>query len=379
MRREYRSTRTVLACLSVPVGLLLTIALLAVSPSPSKASFDEDDDQTTQKQTAPDLPVDDLPEEISITKVPVGFEELPKAPADNPTTVEKAKLGRKLFFDPILSTDGTISCASCHQPNHGFASPDPISIGIGGRKGKRNAPSVLNRVYGEHFSWDGRDESLEQQALGPLKSESELGGDLDTVIANIRKDQSYVDAFKAVFGSGKDDSTEDIVTIENVTKAIACFERTLNTGNSKVDRFRASEYEALSKSARQGLWIFESRAGCWKCHSGSNLTDEDFHNTGVGYGIEDRDTGRFDSTKNEKHKFQFKTPSLRDVEHTAPYMHDGSVKTLKEVVEFYNKGGAPNDPMLDEDMQPLKLTDEEVGFLVEYLKALSGENPATKK
>jgi cytochrome c peroxidase len=324
----------------------------------------------------PVLPKDELPARISIKKVPVGFTGLPKSPADNPTTVEKAKLGRRLFFDSVLSNDGTVSCASCHQPEHGFASPDPVAIGIGGQRGTRNAPSVLNRGFGTHFSWDGRDASLEQQAMGPLTSETEMGGDLETVLANIRKDASYVDAFSEVFGPEK--SNAESVTTENIAKAIACFERTLTSGNSPVDRFRESEYEALSKSARQGLWIFESRGGCWKCHSGSNLTDEDFHNTGVGYGKENRDLGRMEATKDDNHQFRFKTPSLRDVEHTAPYMHDGSLKTLRDVVEFYNQGGNPKDALLDKTMKPLELSDEEMGFLVDFLEALSGASSAVK-
>ncbi len=321
----------------------------------------------------PKLPKDSLPKNISTTKIPVGFDAIPAAPADNPTTPEKALLGRRLFFDPILSSDNTVSCASCHQPEHGFAGVETISIGIKGRKGTRNAPTVLNRVFGKHFSWDGRDASLEEQVMGPLTSKTELGGDLETVVANIRKDKSYVDEFRKVFSDGKAGNADAVVTIENVAKAVACFERTLTSGNSKVDRFRNEDYEALSKEARQGLWLFESRAQCWKCHNGANLSDEKFHNTGVAHGQADRDNGRMDATKDSAHQFQFKTPTLRDVEHTAPYMHDGSSKTLRDVVEFYNKGGAPDDPTLDKDMKPLNLTDEEVGFLVEFLKALSGD------
>ena len=351
---------SILSC----VGLIV----LASNPAAMASPNDEND--------KPILPVDTLPANLKIDQVPIGFEELPDSPADNPTTMEKVKLGHRLFFDPILSNDGTVSCASCHQPEHGFASPNPVAIGIGGKKGTRNAPSILNRAFGKHFSWDGRDASLEQQVLGPLTSEAELGGDVDLVLANIRKDSTYVDAFSKVFGNAGSASSQNVITKENLAKAIACFERTLNTGNSKVDRFRSSEYEALSKSAKQGMWIFESRGGCWKCHSGSNLSDEEFHNTGVQFGKSDRDLGRMQATKDEKHKFQFKTPSLRDVEHSAPYMHDGSVKTLREVVEFYNKGGAPDDPLLDEKMKPLNLTDVEVGFLVEFLKALSGDGPA---
>jgi len=326
----------------------------------------------------PVLPKDEMPLEISTTHVPLGFERLPKAPADNPTTAEKAKLGRRLFFDPILSDNGTVSCATCHQPEHGFASPEPISIGIHGRKGTRNAPTVLNAVFGTSYSWDGRDETLEQQFMGPMKSETELGGDLDLAVKKIREDKSYVEAFEAVFGDGKS-GPDEVVTIENVAKAVACFERTLVTGNSMVDRFRNSEYTALSKSARQGMWIFESRGGCWKCHSGPNLADGEFHNTGVQFQSEERDPGRMKHTDDEAHNFQFKTPTLRNVEYTAPYMHDGSVKTLREVVEFYNKGGAPDDPLLDEKMQPLNLTEKEIGFLVDFLKAFSGDHPAMKK
>ena len=280
----------------------------------------------------PVLPKDTLPAEMPIDRVPVGFEKLPKSPENNPTTPEKVALGRRLFFDSILSNDGTVSCASCHQPKYAFASPDDLPIGLGGKRGTRNAPTVLNRAFGTSFSWDGRDSSLEQQVLGPLTSESELGGDVPTVLKNLRSDKTYVNEFKAAFADsiGSEDA-EKLITEETLCFALASFERTLVSGDSPVDRFRASDYEALSQSARQGLWIFESRGGCWKCHSGANFADEEFHNTGVAFGSKDRDTGRFQHTKNEKDKFKFKTPTLRDVEFTAPYMHDGSIKTLKEV------------------------------------------------
>lgn len=357
--------------------LLLTAVVLSAASVcgwalPTDKIHANDDDKHAGK--VPKLPIDSLPTEISATKIPGGFNGIPDAPADNPTTAEKVKLGRKLFFDPILSTDGTVSCASCHQPDHGFASPDPIAVGVGGKLGKRNAPSVINRVFGKKFSWDGRDDSLEQQVLGPLKSETELGGNVHLVIENIKNNPEYVKLFHIVFGGEAKSPTTQSVTVENLAKAIASFERTLTSGNSKVDRFRAAEYEALSKEARQGLWIFESRGGCWKCHSGSNLSDEAFHNTGVGFGKTERDQGRFEATKMPEHEFQYKTPTLRDIEFTAPYMHDGSVNTLREVVEFYNRGGAPDDPSLDKKMVPLNLSDQEIGFLVEFLKALSGES-----
>ena len=370
---QKRNLRLVATIAFVSIFLFCGAALNAQSLDHSRFVTTASGSSTsTDKDDVPELPKDTLPAKISTSKIPVGFKSFPKSPANNPMTEAKSKLGRRLFFDPILSNDGTVSCASCHKPDHGFASPDPISIGIEGKKGTRNAPSVLNRGYGTNFSWDGRDASLEEQVMGPLTSETELGGDLEKIVANLKKDKTYVEAFSKVFGGSTGNSPKQITT-ENIAKAIACFERTLNSGNSAVDRFRNEEYEALSKEARQGLWIFESRGGCWKCHNGSSLADDKFHNTGVGFGTKDRDVGRSKITEKEEHKFQFKTPGLRDIEHTAPYMHDGSVKTLKEVVEFYNKGGAPDDPNLDKKMKPLKLTDEEVGFLVEFLKALTGE------
>ena len=353
------------------LGLVVwtTVMMSLLTSTSTAAPFCNDDE-------VPVIPRDELPKKLSIKKIPLGFSKLPTSPADNPTTIEKAQLGRRLFFDPVLSTNGTVSCASCHQPNHAFASPSAVSIGIDSQKGTRNAPTILNRGYGKQFSWDGRDATLEAQALGVLQSKTELGGDTDTVIANIKKDAQYVADFAAVFSKSGKQTDDQFVTLDNVTKAIACFERTLTAGKSRVDRFRNDEYNALSREARQGLWIFESRGGCWKCHNGSNFADDEFHNTGVGFGKKNRDLGRAEATENAQHNFQFKTPTLRDIEHTAPYMHDGSVKTLKEVIEFYNKGGAPDDPAIDEDMEPLNLTEEEVGFLVEFLKAMS--SPASK-
>ncbi len=325
----------------------------------------------------PILPADTLPEIVDLQFIPGGFSELPPTPENNRLTLAKVRLGRKLFFDPILSADGTVSCASCHQPEYGFASPDALAIGIDGKVGKRNSPSLLNRSYGTHFFWDGRSESLEKQALDPISNPDELGDDPAKVLAAIRANKDYAVAFQAAFGNDSTDhpspTIETLITMENLGKAIASFERTLLSGNSGVDRFHRAEYTALSQKARQGMWIFESRGGCWQCHSGPNFSDEKFHNTGVGFTDPDRDTGRLQFTEDEEDRHKFKTPSLRDVDLTAPYMHDGSVKTLKEAVEFYNKGGAPDDPGIDKKLKPLKLTDDEVEFLVEFLKAMTGE------
>ena len=325
-----------------------------------------------ETDTAPTVPKDTLPEKLDLESKPGGFAKLPPSPEGNPTSPEKVALGRKLFFDPILSKDNSVACASCHRPESGFADSNRVAIGIDGKSGTRNVPTILNRGYGTHFSWDGRAASLEDQVLTPLTNPNELGNEtVDEVIEELRQNEQYVSAFRKVFGTGSEQPKADVVTAENLAKAVAAFERAIMYGDSKVDRFRASEYTALSREARQGMWIFESRGGCWKCHGGENFADDLFHNTGVGFGDAKRDTGRFEKTSNIEDKFKFKTPTLRGVEFTAPYFHDGSKATLKEVVEFYNDGGAKNDPQLDEDMKPLNLTEEEVGFLVEFLKALS--------
>ena len=321
-------------------------------------------------QSPPGLVTDTLPSELIVETPPSGFSSLPEHPENNPLTDKKVALGRKLFFDPQLSRDGTVACSSCHRPDHGFANADKVAKGIKGRLGTRNVPTVFNRGFGESFAWDGKATTLEEQVLTPITNANELGNTVEAVLAMLSSNKDYVASFKAAFGE-KDSAVESVVTAENLGKAIAAFERTLLYAETKVDRFRSAEYEALSREARQGMWIFESRGGCWKCHNGENFSDEQFHNTGVSFGIENRDLGRFDITKNDDDRFKFKTPTLRGVELTPPYMHDGSLATLKEVVEFYNKGGAPDDPSLDADMEPLNLTDEEVGFLVEFLKALS--------
>lgn len=345
-------------CKSIGLFSCLAIAISGVLSS----NLSPIDDQV------PSVPDDTLPEWIEFDKTELGFSSLPTAPSENPVTEAKIRLGRKLFFDPILSHDGTVACASCHRPEAGFADNEKVAIGIGGRKGVRNVPSLLNRGYGSSFTWDGRDGSLEAQVIGPLTNENEMGNpDVPSVIIRLQNNEEYLAQFQAAF-PGDDDHA---VTADNLARALATFQRVLVYGETGVDRFRASEYSALSREARQGMWIFESRGMCWKCHSGENFSDEEFHNTGVSFGQSGRDVGRFDVTKDEADRFKFKTPALRGVSLTAPYMHDGSQATLKDVVEFYNRGGAPDDPNLDPDMQPLNLSETEVGYLVEFLKAMA--------
>jgi cytochrome c peroxidase len=317
------------------------------------------------------LPPDSLPptEALMGAAQPLGLATLPAEPTGNPRSVAAVELGRRLFFDPLLSADRTVSCATCHQPDHGLASPEPLAVGIGGRVGRRNAPSLFNRVYGQRFFWDGRADSLEAQSLLPIANPEEMGDDLDAILLRLAEHPEYPRLFEAAFSHSAGSAA---VTAEHMAAALAAFQRTLLLGDSPVDRFRsASDVSGLSLEARQGLWIFESRGRCWQCHSGENFSDEQFHNTGVGFGADNRDVGRFEVTGVAEDRFRFKTPSLRGVAQTAPYMHDGSVRTLEDVVEFYNRGGATEDRELSPLMRPLNLSDEEKRYLVEFLRALS--------
>ena len=298
------------------------------------------------------------------TKVPLGLDSPLPVPGENPLTPEKVALGRRLFFDPTLSRNRSISCSSCHLPGHGFGGNASLHSGIDGQKGRRNAPTLLNRAYGESLFWDGRVATLEIQALRPIQNPTEMGMSLDELLQRLGGDPEYRRGFDAAFKDG--------INPQNVARALASFQRTLLTGNSAVDQFRHGDVSALSESARHGLWLFESRGVCWKCHSGRNLTDEKLHNTGVGWGRTPEDFGRFEVTGKEEDRGRFKTPTLRDVARTAPYMHDGSLASLREVVQFYSRGGTPN-PNLDPVMKPLQLSETEIRSLVDFLEALTGD------
>jgi cytochrome c peroxidase len=312
----------------------------------------------------PELPRDTLPAEIDLDRIPGGFHIRPTAPTDNPLTPAKVRLGRRLFFDSILSSDRSIACASCHNPDHGFAGPAAVAVGIRGQKGRRNAPTLLNVGYNSAYFWDGRAASLEEQALQPISDPKEMDSTVDETIRRLRAEPTYVEQFQTAFGGE--------VNSVNLARAIASFERSLLSGDSPVDRFRRGEIPALSKDARQGLWLFESRGGCWRCHADSNLTDGRFHNTGIGWGTDPPDPGRYSITRQERDRGAFKTPTLRNVAGTGPYMHDGSVATLEDVVRHYNRGGNPN-PNLDPALKPLNLSDADVQQLVAFLKALTGK------
>ncbi len=308
------------------------------------------------------LPKDTLPARLELNSVPYGLEGRPPTPKDNPLTEAKAELGRALFFDPILSVDRTFSCARCHDPEHGFASKEPRAIGVFGKQGTRNAPSLLNVAYHTSFFWDGRESRLETQALRPIENPLEMGSTVADVIQRLKADARYEAKFKEAFPDG--------VTAENLGRALASFQRTLLVGNSRVDRFRAAEASSLSDEERHGLWLYESKGRCWRCHSGANFEDGEFHNTGVSWAKTPADLGRHEVTKRDEDRGKFKTPTLRGVARTAPYMHDGSIATLEEVVEFYNRGGNPN-PYLDPRITPLGLEKSDIRSLAAFLRALS--------
>ncbi len=324
-------------------------------------------------------------------------------PADNPMTEAKVALGRDLYFDKRLSVDNTVSCATCHDPRFAFTDGKPVSEGVGGKKGARNAPTVLNAMFNEEQFWDGRVKTLEEQVLQPLINPVEMAmPSHEAVVAKVRGIPEYAQRFREVFGG------PNPVTIENIARAIAAFERTLLSGDSPFDRFMAGDPKAISEAAKRGWELFKGKARCITCHefnaSSPFFTDFKYHNIGIGMKAtrnfealarqiqqmaqENRLTkealdrlaltegfselGRFLVTRQPKDVGAFKTSPLRDIELTAPYMHDGSLKTLREVIDFYDKGGEPN-PNLDGGIVKLNLTEQEKADLEEFLKSLTSD------
>lgn len=287
-------------------------------------------------------------------------------PADNPLTKEKIELGRAIFFDKRMSKDNTIACASCHMAKKGFADGMPVSTGIKGQKGGRSAPVSFNRVYSKAQFWDGRAATLEDQSIGPFANPIEHGfANHDEMVAKMKKMPGYRKLFQEVFGGE--------ITIQDVGRAVASFQRTVLSGNSAVDKYDiGGDQNALSDSAKRGLELFRGKARCTRCHSGFNFTDEKFHNLGIGWDDNKVDLGRYMETKNPEDIGAFKTPTLREIARTAPYMHDGRFKSLEEVVKFYNQGGVKN-PHQDNTIIPLEMTDDEQQDLVAMLKSLNGE------
>lgn len=311
-------------------------------------------------------------------------------PADNPQTPDKIELGRMLYFDPRLSGDSSISCAKCHDPEKGFSNGVQMSDAYPGTKHWRHVPTVLNTAYAKHQFWDGRAGSLEEQCLGPIEAPIEMNQNLAHLVHKLDGIKLYRDAFKKVFNSE--------ITTENLAKAIAAFERTIVSKEGPVDRYLKGDKAALNDAQRRGMELFVGKANCIACHNGPLLTDNGFHATGVPEiealkketdrvatrhffaagqkypnprGV-DRDYGRELITKSASDRSKFKTPSLRELTHTAPYMHNGAFEALEDVIDFYAKGGG-DIPGKDALLRPFTLTDAERADLVAFLEALSGE------
>jgi len=318
----------------------------------------------------------------------------------NPMTRAKIELGRQLYFDTRLSSDSTISCASCHHPQDGFSRQTQFGIGVDGQQGGRNSPVSYNRILSDLQFWDGRAKSLEEQAVGPIANPIEMGNTHEACVESLAKIPGYKMQFEKIFpGQG--------VTIDGVGMAIAAFERAIVTGPTPYDyreaykKFAdldpedleelkeddpetyatfesakvASAANPMSELAVEGQDLFFSkRVGCSNCHVGANLADEQYHNLGIGMDKDMPDLGRYEVTKLEKDKGAFKTPTIRNVAEAGPFMHDGSLNTLEAVVEHYNKGGTPNK-WLSDKITPLKLKPRESLALVEFMRACSGPFP----
>lgn len=279
-------------------------------------------------------------------------------PYDEPVELE-VSLGKTLFFDTRLSENYQQSCATCHNPDLGFGDGLVKGLGANGNELGRNTPHLYNLAWNNTFFWDGRSSSLEDQALGPIQSKEEMNMSLVELIPRIEAVPYYRDMFAQAYGDAG-------ITAENLARAIAAFERTIIVDDTPFDRFLRGDDAAMSPAAKRGMALFEGKANCIACHDGANLTDESFHNLGTGSG----DMGRYAFVKSPEMRGSFKTPGLRNVLLTAPYMHDGSLGTLEEVIRFYDRGGDDKDN-LDPQMKPLDLTEQEISDLVTFLGSLT--------
>jgi cytochrome c peroxidase len=357
--------------------------------------------QRERSKQPPNPETDPLAQPKSLQQVGAPIEMTrEKTPADNPQMPEKISLGQRLFFDRRLSVDGTVSCSTCHDPARAFTDGKPTSVGIKGRVGQRNAPTILNALYNKTQFWDGRVNTLEEQAALPIVNAVEMGyPNLDAAVAQIAAVEEYQQAFRVVFG--RPPNAPDLL------RAIASYERTQLSFDSPFDHFIAGETNAIDASAKRGWELFNNQARCNKCHAltettrdVTNLIDNDFHNIGIGIIrhnvvalagqaeqlIKSGDTaaidraaiqtdmsalGRFLITKKEKDIASFKTPNIRNVLVTGPYFHDGSQETLWDVMDHYNKGDGLQNPYLDEDIQPLALTESDIDDIVAFMASLT--------
>ena len=340
---------------------------------------------------------------VVLNTPPLGLPPIP-APDNNPVTEHKVQLGRRLFFDRRLSANNTLSCAMCHIAEQGFAQNElETPVGIEGKSVRRNAPTIYNTVYLGRLFHDGREFSLENQVWGPLLAGNEMGNlSVGMVIRRIESLAEYDGLFEQAFSRGPD--------VQTIGMALASYERTLVSGDSPFDRwYFGQDPSAISKSAQRGFALFSGKAGCIACHTVEQdfalFTDDAFHNTGIGYYATMRpenevlvvvlapgqakrvetdilqstgtehfsDLGRYEITGLPDDRWRYRTPGLRNVALTAPYMHDGSLPSLLDVLMFYNRGGVPNE-VLDPLIRPLGLSDAELEDLLEYLRSLTGSN-----
>jgi cytochrome c peroxidase len=314
------------------------------------------------------VPVDELPADFPAEALFGLPDELTQTLAAQDQAV--VALGRRLFFDPLLSGDETVACASCHQPARGFADATPLSIGVHGRRTLRNTPTLVNRALGGSFMWDGRSPTLEAQVLLPIENELEMDISLDHALERLSTRAPYPELFVEAFGRSPERT--------DLAAALAAFVRRVTADSSPYDHFLAGSFDALTPTERTGLWLFESRGGCWRCHPPPLFTDEEFHATGIGVRAEVAEEGRMQVTGEDADRGRFKTPTLRALVHTAPYMHDGSLASLEEVVEYYRRGGNPH-PQLDPRLVALQISDQEAASLVAFLRVLSRRLPTDSR
>ena len=345
------------------LAIVLTVVLTAaaaVSPGAEPAPA-----QTpATPPTAPEFRRDVLLDRGWTIKLPLGFR--PSAahiPQDNGMSDQKAALGKLLYYDTRLSKDSAVSCGTCHNPFHGFAGPDRIPRGAAGKTARRNAPTILNRLFSTRQGWDGRAGVIEDQVRTHLTDEMAMESE-EAVVRRVREIPGYVPLFKRANGV-------DTIDADRIVKALAAYGRTVLSGDSAYDRYVAGEPTALGPAAIRGLEVFTGKGHCVACHSGVNFTDESYRNTGVGVNRRPPDLGRAEVTNDAADRGKFKVPTLRNVALTAPYMHDGSIDSLAAVVEYYNGGGTAN-PGLAKEIQPLRLSDAEKTGLIALLESLTG-------
>ena len=383
-------------------GLLSMLALGYLSVPSESQSLDATLGTGQNEGHAPPIPAaSPLADPKSLKQVGVPVEATRAAvPADNPQTPEKVALGEKLFFDGRLSSDGTVACSTCHDPARAFTDGRPVSIGIKGHAGQRNSPTILNALYNVAQFWDGRAKTLEEQAALPIQNQVEMGQPtLVAAVKQIAAIPEYEQAFRRVFGRP--------INGTDLVRAIASYERTQISFDSQFDHFIAGDKNAISDSAKRGWELFNTKARCNKCHALTEqkrdptfFMDKDYHNIGIGIirhnvtaeackaereinsgNVIDVDRaaiqsdmsvlGRFLVTKKESDIASFKTPDLRNVLITAPYFHDGSQATLWDVMDHYNKGDGIKNPWLDQDMQPLALSESEIDDVIAFLATLT--------